>query len=322
MAYDVITIGSATKDIIIRTNAGRLIQENNSSASKRLLGFEYGAKIPVLQTYDNFGGGGCNVAVGLAILGLNVAARINVGRDLEGLKIKKNLQKYHVATKFISWDEKEKTDLSVVLINEGSDGDHVVFNDKNASQNLSFNFRHDRPKWFYLSSLAGQWEEFLNQVLKYAQNKKISIAFNPGANQLAQGYSKLKIIFEQLDILILSIDEAADLILSKDRGLSLASSDLARELYSWGPKLVVITENKKGATLYDGVKVQHQPGQLVEKIIDTTGAGDAFSAGFMAAIVLNKNLETALLWGVKNGASTIKDYGAQTGLLDRQMIEK
>lgn len=322
MSYDVITIGSATRDIIIRTDAGKLIDVSNNPAKQKLLGFEYGAKIPVLQTYDNFGGGGCNVAVGMALLGLNVAARINVGKDLEGLKIKRNLKKYHVDTKFISWDDQEKTDLSVVIINEDSDGDHVVFNDKNASQKLSFNFRHVRPKWFYLSSLSGKWEEFLGQVLNYAKSKKISVAFNPGANQLSQGYLKLKDVFNQLDILILSIDEAVDLVLSKNKNFSLISGDIARELYSWGPKLVVITEGEKGASLYDGVSIKHQPGQIVEKIIDTTGAGDAFSAGFIAAIIFGKNLETALVWGVKNGANTVKDYGAQTGLLNRKDIEK
>lgn len=322
MHYDVVTFGSATRDIVIRTAAGKLITTNHDPLANKLLGFEYGAKISVLHTYDNFGGGACNVAVGLAKLGLRTACRVNLGRDLDGLKIKKNLKAAKISGELISWDRKERTDLSVVIIDEKGGGDHVVFADKNASNNLNLGRKRFASKWIYIASLTGEWLKLLREIVDLAAKKEIKIAFNPGLAQLSSGYEGLREILHDVEILILTLDEAIELILSKNKNFSLLAGNIARELFSWGPKIVVITEGAKGASAYDGQELNFQEAVKVSEVADTTGAGDAFSAAFLGAIALGKDIRTALLWGVKNGASVIKDYGAQTGLLTREEIEK
>lgn len=322
MHYDVVTFGSATRDIVIRTAAGKLITTNHDPLANKLLGFEYGAKISVLHTYDNFGGGACNVAVGLAKLGLRTACRVNLGRDLDGLKIKKNLKAAKISGELISWDRKERTDLSVVIIDEKGGGDHVVFADKNASNNLNLGRKRFASKWIYIASLTGEWLKLLREIVDLAAKKEIKIAFNPGLAQLSSGYEGLREILHDVEILILTLDEAIELILSKNKNFSLLAGNIARELFSWGPKIVVITEGAKGASAYDGQELNFQEAVKVSEVADTTGAGDAFSAAFLGAIALGKDIRTALLWGVKNGASMIKDYGAQTGLLTREEIEK
>ncbi|MDD5626545.1 MAG: carbohydrate kinase family protein [Patescibacteria group bacterium] len=322
MHYDVVTFGGSTRDIVIRTAAGKLITTNHDPLANKLLGFEYGAKIPVLHTYDNFGGGACNVAVGLAKLGLRVACRVNLGRDLDGLKIKKNLKAAKVSGTLISWDRKERTDLSVVIIDEKGGGDHVVFVDKNASNNLNLGRKRFASKWIYISSLTGEWLKLLRDITDLAAKKKMKIYFNPGLAQLSSGYEGLREILRNVEILILTLDEAIELVLSKNKNFSLLAGNIARELFSWGPKIVVITEGARGASAYDGKELNFQEAIKASKVADTTGAGDAFSAAFLGAIALGKDIRTALLWGVKNGASVLKDYGAQSGLLTRKEIEK
>jgi len=317
--YDVITIGSATRDIVIRTRAGKLVSTPDDPLAQKVLAFEYGAKIPVLRTYDNFGGGGCNVAIGLARLGLRVAARVNVGEDLEGLRIKKRLNKEKVSVRLLSWDKKEKSDISVVIVDEKGSGDHIIFVDKNASKNLSIGKKKLSTKWAYASSLGGEWEKLLSNLQKQAASHKIKIAFNPGSLQLSAGYAGLRKILNFLDILIVSLDEAIELVLSqekKEKGLT--GEELAKKIFSWGPKLVVITQGARGALAYNGKDLKKQSALKVDRVVDTTGAGDAFSAGFVGAHILGKDLDTALTWGVKNGANVIQEYGAQVGLLKRR----
>ncbi len=319
--YDLVTIGSATRDIVIRTRAGKLVATPDDPLAQKVLAFEYGAKIPVLQTYDNFGGGGCNVAIGLARLGLNVAARVNLGKDLEGFRIKKRLNKEKVATRLLTWDRKEKTDISVVVVDEKVAGDHIIFVDKNASNNLVLGKRKLAARWVYVSSLGGQWEKLLSDLLKAASADKTKIVFNPGSLQLAAGYEGLRNIFARLEILIVSLDEAVELVLGKNKGASLSPEGLAKELFSWGPKVVVITQGARGALAYDGKNLKQRPAVKVKKVVDTTGAGDAFSAGFVGAMVLGGDLDRALEWGAKNSASVIQKYGAQVRLLKRAELE-
>ena len=57
-------------------------------------------------------------------------------------------------------------------------------------------------------------------------------------------------------------------------------------------------------------------------MVDKTGAGDAFSAGFMSAIFYGKGLKEALAWGVVNAGNQIKEIGALKGLCDKNQIEK
>ena len=55
-------------------------------------------------------------------------------------------------------------------------------------------------------------------------------------------------------------------------------------------------------------------------VVETTGAGDAFASGFLAALFYDKDLNTALDWGLKNSASVIGKIGGVEGLLTRDVI--
>jgi sugar/nucleoside kinase (ribokinase family) len=58
------------------------------------------------------------------------------------------------------------------------------------------------------------------------------------------------------------------------------------------------------------------------KAVGKTGAGDAYSSAFLSAIVMKKNIPTAMQWGTANSASVIQQIGAQKGLLDKAGVEK
>ncbi|MBI3888064.1 hypothetical protein HY310_03285 [Candidatus Microgenomates bacterium] len=88
-----------------------------------------------------------------------------------------------------------------------------------------------------------------------------------------------------------------------------------------GPQITVITDGSSGA------KVISKDGQIEKpsvstKVVEVTGAGDAFSSGFLAALFNEKDLQIALSWGLKNSASVVSKIGAIEGLLDYERISQ
>lgn len=81
---------------------------------------------------------------------------------------------------------------------------------------------------------------------------------------------------------------------------------------------VVVTRGEKGASLYrrDG-KTVHAPAFPLDRLVDPTGAGDAFRAGWYAALHQGLPFEQALRWGQAAGAAKCRHHGSQTHLLTR-----
>ncbi len=81
-----------------------------------------------------------------------------------------------------------------------------------------------------------------------------------------------------------------------------------------------MTDGANGAYAYDGEKIFFVPIYNTDSSYESTGAGDSFAAGVISALILDKKLEEALLWGPINAMSVVSYVGAQKGLLSREKI--
>ena len=88
-----------------------------------------------------------------------------------------------------------------------------------------------------------------------------------------------------------------------------------------GIKTVVITDGENGSYAANSAERYRLPAFDV-KIISKTGAGDAYASGFLSAIANKKSLVEAMQWGTANSSGVIRQIGAQTGLLNKNKIEK
>ena len=91
---------------------------------------------------------------------------------------------------------------------------------------------------------------------------------------------------------------------------------ILESLHRLGPAIVAVTDGHAGAYASDGsrryrVTCYPDPVHPVER----TGAGDAFAAAFVAALVRGEPVDTALAWAPVNAMSVVQDVGSQTGLL-------
>src|SRR3989344_5993390 len=307
--FDVISIGGSVKDVTFYTDAGKIISTPENLTAQQLLAFEYGAKISVKEAYFNLGGGASNIAVSLSRLGFKVAAMTKVGNDEIGKEFLKKFRQEKVSQNLVQIDKKELSGFSFILATNKRDREHIVFVTPGANKNFVFkpplNLKTD---WFYLTSLVNKdWFKQAKEIFNFAAKENIKIIWNPGRLQLQAGKKALTPFLSQAKILILNKDEAIELALS---GIKL------------GPKILIITNGKKGAWAYDGKNIYQQK-IYPAKTVDTTGVGDAFGSSFSAGYIIEKNnIILALKWGMINSASVVNKVGAQNGLLKREIVEK
>src|SRR3989338_5306935 len=116
-------------------------------------------------------------------------------------------------------------------------------------------------------------------------------------------------------VFLVNKDEARELL-----GNSDDIKELLKGLKSKGPEMVVVTDDGKGSYCFDSTNFYHLDIFRVP-VVEMTGAGDAYSTGFVCALALGFNVKEAMRWGAMNGASVIQKIGAREGLLTRKAME-
>ncbi len=82
---------------------------------------------------------------------------------------------------------------------------------------------------------------------------------------------------------------------------------------------IVITDSIKGSYASDGTNMLFMPSYPIEAKAKT-GAGDAYTSGFLSAIIHGKDTQEAMMWGTSNASGVIQKFGAQEGLLSKKGI--
>ncbi|MFA6393968.1 MAG: PfkB family carbohydrate kinase [Patescibacteria group bacterium] len=327
MKHDLISIGGATEDITFYTKEGILMDNKKDVLRQKLICFEYGAKIKVDKSRATFGGGAANVAVSASRLGLKSAALATLGNDDRGKRIRDNFLKEGVDAGFLQYSRNKETGFSFLIT--GQENEHVVFSNRAANDELkimNYELRIlGKAKWIYITSLSGEWQDALKKIFK-AEGPKI--VWNPGHRQLLKGYKTLGKYLKKTEALIVNKDEAIELVkscgdfASKGGAFLNDMNNLLGVISSWGPKIVVITNGKHGASVRAGNENYYQKILKEKKRINTAGVGDAFGSSFIAGLeIYAGNIKKAMFLGVKNTASVVGHYGAQTGLIKRKDLK-
>ena len=129
----------------------------------------------------------------------------------------------------------------------------------------------------------------------------------------------LKESYTRTDVFFSNLEEAQKILNTEDKDILV----LSKGIQALGPKMVVISDGPKGAYLYKGGELWHNPIYPdIAPPIDRTGAGDAFSSTFTAALALGKSPLEAFSWGPVNSMSVVQYIGAQAGLLTKEKLEE
>ncbi|MBW2992225.1 carbohydrate kinase family protein [Candidatus Woesearchaeota archaeon] len=298
--YDIITVGSATVDAFAETD--------RKYVKKKKYSFPVGAKLLIKNLHFDVGGGGTNTAVCFSRLGLKTGYIGKLGRGENSRRITNLLKEEKIDTSMIS-RENSRTGFSVILDAKGHDRTILAFKGSNDDLQIrDIRHEHINTEWFYFSSMMGKSWDTLKHLAEYASTHNIKVAFNASKYLTEKGMAYLKPIVSKCEILVLNYEEARDLAKKKDIRVML------RVLSEAGPKYVVITNGAKPCFAYDGEKIYTiKPHKI--KILETTGAGDAFASSFVAGIIKTNDMEFSLQLALANAEAVLTHYGAKNNLM-------
>ncbi len=308
--FDLITIGDTTLDTFIIINNDS--KQVNLNAAEKLLCLNFADKICLNHIDQSMGGNAANVAVGTTKLGLTTGLVSELGDDINGYTIHHALEHAGVDTSFVQIRKNKETRFSIVL------------NYKSERTILSYHAprTYTLPKlpktdWVYYTSLGAGFEKIQKKIESYLdKHPDTKLAMNPGSYQMNNGLKTIKKILHRVDVLFLNKEEADKLIGEKQ---SIKQS--IKKLHELGAKKIIVTDSINGSYASDGENVYFMKIYPI-KAKAKTGAGDAYTSGFLSATILGKDLQTAMSWATANAGGVIKKIGAQNGLLTKYGIKR
>lgn len=329
----IVCIGSAGKDIFFPTEEGLIIENPNDLCALKKIAFELGAKYQVDDRFEALGGCAANVATGLAKLGLEVDCYSKVGKDITGRWIKDQLRGSGVGIDLVHEEEDRKSDIGFILDSLKNE-DRLIFFNRDANENLEiYPELLQNYAWIFVSALYGtqesSWADHLQKVLDLAEENKINLIFNPGQRNIKEDPRQIIKAVKHSKILMVNKDEATEILLNSGANFTAEElkdeNFLLKKLRFLGPEIVALTDGARGAWASDQeqtVFAQSFCDETKEKVKDTTGAGDAFTSGFLGAYFKSKSLAEMASWGIANSANSIRFYGATEGMLREREIDK
>ena len=306
--FDIITIGSATVDVFIKTKSKQIDFEKIHGHEDICL--PIGSKILIDELYTSTGGGGTNSAVSFSKLGLKTGWLGVLGKGYNTKIIKHALKPEKIT--FLGKEKQGDAGYSVILTGLKKNRTILAYKGVNDELELKdINQYKLKTKWLYCSSMmAKSWQT----TLKILKSTKAKVAFNPSTYLAMKGQKFLSPMLKRCSVLILNKEEAQYLINSKANIFSIL-----KKIQKLVP-LVVITDGSNGAYAFDGKQALKLIPYKIN-IIETTGAGDSFASAFLAAYIKKKPLEICLQWGYAQAASVISEIGAKEKLLTKKELE-
>jgi sugar/nucleoside kinase (ribokinase family) len=261
-------------------------------------------------------GNASNVAVGASRLGIKTSMLAAVGNDYYGRQIFDWYRKEGVGTEFMKVNRGKPTNYHFVL-NYGPERTILI---KHEDYVYCDPAHLGSVPWIYFSSIGEHTHAFHEKLAKYlAAHPDTKMAFNPGTFQLKLGAKKLKEIYRRTHVLFVNREEAELILGTKRDDIKF----LMRGLRALGPKIVVVTDGPLGAYASDDGSCYFMPPYPDPRPpISRTGAGDAFSTGFLSGLIFGLSVPEALKWAPIESMHVVQFFGAQTGLLTKPTLLK
>ena len=313
--YHVTTIGDAIIDTHVMIDNASVECDINKSNCKLCL--DYAKKIPITDSFQSVGGNAANVAIGIKKLGLNSNILTSIGNDSNGKIVLEELERYDIPSDLVFTDEKSKTRYGIAL---NFKGERTILS---YHQKRKYIFPKNLPEtdWIYYSSLSEGFEDLQDKLIAYLKkHASFRLAFNPGSFQLKNSLAMVMEMLPHTNILVLNLEEA-ETILSTNLQKEKSVSAILHKLLLAGAREVAITDGANGAWAGNEEEIWYLKSFPVE-VVSKTGAGDAFSSGYLASKINGHDISEALKWGIANSCGVIQHIGAQKGLLDQKEIKK
>ena len=254
------------------------------------------------------GGSAANTAVGLARLGLEVGFIGKVGDDREGRLHLRDFEREGVNTHGITVADGERSGVVMGYVDER--GERALYVDPGANDSIEFKDIDleyaSSTKFLHLTSFVGQKPFEAQKRIVKDLPEDVRISFDPGDIYARRGLSSSKPIIKR-SIVVLPNESEIELLTGEK--YEEGSKTLIKE----GVGIVAVKLGGNGCYITDG-KERYLVEPHKVRVVDTTGAGDAFCTGFLYGLIKNKDLYESGRLGNFVASRCIKKIGAREGL--------
>ncbi|TEU05873.1 carbohydrate kinase family protein [Candidatus Bathyarchaeota archaeon] len=291
MKFDVICFGALNVDRLYRVN--RIAGRDEESF--------------IIDFKEAPGGSAANTAVGLARLGLKTGFIGKVSDNREGKLLLNDFKRQNVDVNGIIVSKEGRSGVAMGYID--TKGDRALYIDPGVNDSLELkeiDLKYaDNTAFLHLTSFIGE-KPFKAQKELVRGLRDVRISFDPGELYARKGLTVLKLMIERSFVMLPSENELKLLTGKKyDEGSKI--------LIKKGVSIVAVKLGERGCYVTNG-----KESYLVEpykvKVVDTTGAGDAFCAGFLYGLIKNKDLYECGRLGNFVASRCIEKVGAREGL--------
>ncbi len=227
------------------------------------------------------------------------------GVDLSGLQIKKGEKSFFWSGKY--HDNMNKRDTLVTDLNVLADFDPVLPE------------AYKKSDYVMLGNLTPAVQK---RVLDQMKKRPKLVAMDTMNFWMDIAMDELKTVIKRVDILTINDEEARQL----SGKYSLVAA--AKEIFTMGPKFLVIKKGEHGALLFYKDEIFYAPAMPLETVYDPTGAGDTFAGGFMGYMAQSgrasfANMKRAMIYGSALASFCVEQFGTEAiKPLDKKQIDE
>lgn len=302
--YDLICLGTLAVDMYFKGNALNL----HGKTCELTLGDKYF----VDEFHVSLGGGGANVAVGVQKHGLRTALIAKIGLNSFRKMILDKLEENNVSHLYCQYAENYLNISSILLADSG---ERSVINYQTHHQHFiateSDLDKFSRAKAVFLGNLPDVSLTERLQILRFVQKNNVYTFLNIGIKDCQRPIDQLEQIFSHTNVLILNRHEFAAAMKKSPHELDF-KTDVRTLTKSLQDKVLIVTDGDKGSYGYFEEEIVHQPA-LQAKIVDATGAGDGYTAAFIAEYLKTRDVKRAMQQGAHYAVKILGIIGANEG---------
>lgn len=311
--YDVVGIGNAIVDVLAKVGEGFLKERELPKGGMTLVGAPEAGKIysEIIAEREVSGGSAANTVAALASLGGQPAFIGKVHDDELGQEFGRDIGAAGVDFFTKPLTEGPVTGRSIVLVTP--DAERSMFTYLGASKMLSVEDIDEEiiktAKIIYLEGYLWDEDEAKKAMTKACElahryHKKVAFSLSDKSCVNRHREEFLRLIEDYVDILFGNEEEIKALFAEEDFYKTL---DLIKNKV----ETAAITRSAKGSVVVNGRTKTYVEAEVVENVVDSTGAGDLYAAGFLYGYTQGRSLGTCAMIGSIAAAEILGHYGAR-----------
>ena len=311
--YDIVGIGNAIVDLIAEVDDSYLKKNTITKGSMSLVDYDVvnriGNEVNIIRTIS--GGSVANSIVSIAQQNLKTAFIGKVNQDELGEKFAQGLKKEKVEFKITKSSTNKYTARCVILVSKDAErtmNTYLGISQELTEEDIDLSIIENSSILYlegYLWDLDNA-KKAIKKSISAAKSSETIVAFSISDAFCVDRFREefIDLINNSVDLIFANETEIKSLYETSDINIAIKKCQETNKIFA-------VTLGDKGAKIIQQDEIVNIKAEKIDKLVDTTGAGDLFAAGFLTEYIRTQNLESSGKLGVKMASIIIQQFGAR-----------